>query len=229
MNRAHRNVVFALSLIVGITVAGWPVEAQRADDPQALEVAGAVQSFYGQISRMQARFTQHLWSRAYGTTRSSGGRMVVERPGRIRMDYDTPRGRVFVSTSGRFTYFEPQEGSAGQVARGSTDAAAAALGILDGTADLARDFRFALRAGTDGPADTDQLVLTPRRASPYASIVLYVSRATTSRGVIRRLSIETHERDWNRFDFTGEQYGDRVQRPSFEVAVPEGAVELTRP
>jgi outer membrane lipoprotein carrier protein len=223
--RSGHEAVLALALTVAIAAAvSWRAEAQRVDDPRALEVAGAVHAFYAQVSRMQVRFTQHQWTRAYGTTMSSAGRMAIERPGRLRLDYDTPP--VFVSSAGRFTYFEPQEGSAGQVTRGTTDAAAAALGILDGTSVLARDFRFALRAGADGPADTDRLVLTPRRASPYASIVLYVSRAPETRGVIRRMAIESHAGDWNRFDFAGEQYGDSVQLPSFEVTVPDGAVEL---
>jgi outer membrane lipoprotein carrier protein len=221
------NAAMGLALVLALVSATPPAAGQDGDP--ALLVAGAVQAFYGQVTRMQARFTQHLWSRAYGTTRSSAGRLTVERPGRVRMDYDAPRGRVFVSSAGRFTYFEPQEGSAGQVSRGSTDAAAAALGILDGSSDLTRDFRFALRTATDSPADTDRLVLTPRRPSPYASIVLYVSRAVATRGVIRRLACETHEGDWNRFDFSQEQYGSRVELPSFELDVPEGAVELTRP
>lgn len=221
------------SFVVGTTtfvcLASTSVGAAQETSPDALTVAGAVQSFYGQVTRVQSRFQQHYWSHAHQTTtQNAHGRLAVHRPGRLRMDYDTPRGQVVVSQAGRFTLFTPEEDGPGQYAQGSTNAVGAAFGILDGTADLARDFRFALSSPTSSdPPDTDRLVLTPRRASPYVSIVLHVSREERSRGVIRRMSIQMPDGDWNRFDFSAEQYGASVSLPSFDFVIPDGARRQT--
>lgn len=195
-------------------------------------VAARVQAFYDQTRTVQARFQQSFWIRAHARTVSSRGSIVIQRPGRIRFDYAQPRGKVVVSTPEGFTYYEPgDDGGAGQFTRGTSDAASAALGFLTGTSRLDRDFRFSLRApGGGAPAHTDALELRPRRADPhYRRIVLYVSNEANSLGVVRRVSIEDPDGNWNRFDFSELQFNRDVSASTFDFRPPAGAHEVTAP
>ncbi|MBX7193097.1 MAG: outer membrane lipoprotein carrier protein LolA [Sandaracinaceae bacterium] len=207
-------------------------EAQDATPVTAEVVAARVQAFYEQTRTVEARFQQHFWIQAHGRTISSRGTIVIQRPGRIRFDYAQPRGKVVVSTPAGFTYYEPgDDGGAGQFMRGNVDGASAALGFLTGTSDLARDFRFSLRASSaGGPEHTDALELRPRRADPhYRRIVLYVSNDASTLGVVRRVSIEDPDGNWNRFDFSGFQFNRDVNASTFEFQPPSGAREITAP
>lgn len=206
--------------------------AQDAPAVTAEVVAARVQAFYEQTRTVEARFRQHFWVRAHSRTQSSRGTIVIQRPGRIRFDYAEPQGKVVVSTPAGFTYYEPgDDGAPGQFMRGATEGASSALGFLTGTANMARDFRFSLRApGADAPANTDALELRPRRADPhYRRIVLYVSNEASSLGVVRRVAIEDPDGNWNRFDFSDLRFNRDVNASTFEFQPPSGAREMTMP
>ncbi|MBN8609512.1 MAG: outer membrane lipoprotein carrier protein LolA [Deltaproteobacteria bacterium] len=242
-----RSNKLARDLVLGLLALGAPawiatdvitpsvVVAQDTPPPAAITpelVAARVQAFYDQTRTMEARFQQHFWIRAHGTTRSSRGTVVIQRPGRIRFDYSQPRGQVIASTPAGYTYYEPgDDGAPGQYARGSVEGASSALGFLTGTTNMARDYRFALRAvGPGAPEHTDALELRPRRADPhYRRIVLYVSNEASSLGVVRRVSIEDPDGNWNRFDFSDPQFNREVSASTFEYQPPSGAREMTMP
>jgi outer membrane lipoprotein carrier protein len=243
-NQLARDLVLA-ALVLGTPT--WianalivsPSQAIAQDSPPttatpvtANVVAARVQRFYDQTRTVQARFQQHFWIRAHARTQSSRGTIVIQRPGRIRFDYAQPSGKVVVSTPAGFTYYEPGEnGAPGQYMRGTVDGASAALGFLTGTADIARDFRISLRSvGASAPPNTDALELRPRRADPrYRRVVLYVSNAAGTEGVVLRVSIEDPDGNWNRFDFSGFQFDRDVNASTFEFQPPSGAREITQP
>lgn len=219
---------------MGTLAAQAPAPAAQAPAPAAptaVLVAARVQAFYDQTRTVEARFQQHFWSRAYSRTQSSRGEMQIQRPGRIRFDYSQPSGKVIASNGSQFVFYEPTEDGAGQYVRGSQDGATAALGFLTGTARLDRDFRLALRGSTSGaPEHTDALELRPRRADPhFRRIVLYVDNQTDTLGVVRRVSIEDPEGNWNRFDFSDLRFNRDIDASRFEYTPPSGARELTAP
>lgn len=188
-------------------------------------VAARVQQFYEQTQVVQARFQQHFWNRVHSRTTSSRGQLSIERPGRIRFDYDQPSGKVLVSDGSRWTMYEPIAGSAGQYATGPAAAAStSALGFLMGTARLT-DFRRSLRAPSSSqPAHTDALELVPRRPDPhFRRIVIYVDNQPASLGVVRRVSIEDPDGNWNRFDFTDLRFNRSLDPSTFRYTPPAGA------
>ncbi|MDQ3036420.1 MAG: outer membrane lipoprotein carrier protein LolA [Myxococcota bacterium] len=195
-------------------------------------VAARVQSFYDQTSTVQARFQQHFWNRVYQRTQSSAGRLSIQRPGKIRFDYEEPSGKVLVSDAGSWTMYEPgDDGAPGQYARGSSAAASqSAFGFLMGTADLGR-YRRALRPATSSqPAHTDALELVPRRPDPhYRRIIVYVDNQPASLGVVRRVSIEDPDGNWNRFDFTDLRFNRGLDARLFTFTPPAGARDIGAP
>jgi outer membrane lipoprotein carrier protein len=244
VNRSHRTrtaLALALSLELGagalsaprvVAQPRGPTQAEQATATTAEVVAARVQTFYDQTTTVQANFQQHFWNRAYDRTQSSHGTVSIQRPGRIRFDYTSPRGKVVVSTPEGFVYYEPgEDGSAGQYMRGSSEGASVALGFLTGTARLDRDFTLALlptRAGA--PANTDVLELTPRAADPhFRRVLLYVDQRAATAGVVQRVSIEDHDGNWNRFDFNRPRFNVELPASTFVFTPPSGAREMTAP
>ncbi|MDQ3036936.1 MAG: outer membrane lipoprotein carrier protein LolA [Myxococcota bacterium] len=219
----------ALLLVIPVTVLA-PRLASAQGRPSASEVAASMQSFYGQRRTVQSRFTQTFVSRVYRRTQTSRGRLSIQRPGRIRFDYDEPSGKVLVSDGTSWTMYEPIEGGPGQYSRGSTAAASTtAFGILMGTVDLA-DYRQSLRAPVrSDPPHTDALELVPSAPSPhYRRIVAYVDRRSEHRGVVRRVSIEDPDGNGNQFDFTELRFDQALDPSTFRFTPPRGARELGR-
>jgi len=225
-----RVALFALALSALSAFA--PSRPARAQAPVTADVVAArVQAFYDQTRTLQARFSQHFWNRVYGRTQSSRGRLSIRRPGQVRFDYAAPSGKVLVSDGRQWTMFEPIEGGAGQYARGDAAAAStSALGFLMGTARIT-DFNRSLRApSATQPAHTDALELRPRRPDPhFTRIVVYVDNDPSALGVVRRVSIEDADGNWNRFDFQELRFNREIGAETFRFVPPAGARELTAP
>lgn len=218
----------ALALALSLAL---PTLAAAQDEVTAEVVAARVQTFYDSTPAVRVRFQQHYWSSAYRRTTTSRGSLSISRPGRIRFDYTLPNGKVVVSDGTSFTYYEPgEEGEPGQYWRGSADGTSSGLGFLTGTARLDRDYRLRLREHSRGaPEHTDELELTPRRADPHVQrIVLFVSNAAGTEGVVMRVSIQDHEGNWNRFDFSGFDFA-AIGAGTFDYAPPDDAREIEPP
>lgn len=225
--------VVSIFLVFVLSVAFAGVRRGQAQGPVTADVVAArVQAFYEQTRTVQARFQQHFWNRVYQRTQSSTGRVAIQRPGRIRFDYDQPSGKVLVSNRDQWTMYEPgDDGGPGQYARGSSAAASqSAFGFLMGTADLGR-FRRSLREATStAPSHTDALELIPRRPDPhYRRVIVYVDNQPASAGVVRRVSIEDSDGNWNRFDFLDVRFNRELDAGLFDFTPPAGARDITAP
>ncbi len=222
-----------LLLALALTSLAAPTRAQDVDagPASAAQVASSVQSFYDATTSVEADFQQFFWTRVYSRTDSSRGRLRIARPGRIRFDYTEPSGKIVVGSGDQFTYFEPgDDGTAGQYYRATTDVASRALGFLTGTSRLDRDFNFALRASTTGPAHTACLELRPRAPDPhYTRIRLYVSTEPATRGAVMQVAIEDGDGNWNTFRFSNFHFNRELDASTFEYTPPEGAREITAP
>jgi outer membrane lipoprotein carrier protein len=223
------HLLRSCSLALAFLFALAPAHAQDAVTAEV--VAARVQTFYDRTPAVRVRFQQHYWSSAYRRTTTSRGTLSISRPGRIRFDYTTPSGKVVVSDGSSFTYYEPgEEGEAGQFWRGSADGASAGLGFLTGTARLDRDYRLRLRErSSSDPPNTDALVLVPRGSDPHVQqIVLFVSHAAGTEGVVMRVAVQDHEDNWNRFDFSSFSF-DAIGEGAFSYTPPSGAREISPP
>lgn len=225
-----------LALVLALATPFMPVQALRhaeAQDaaPTADTVAAWAQTFYDQTPFVHAQFSQYFWNRVYDRTMTSRGEIFISRPGRVRLDYATPAGKVVLSANDHFVFYEPgDDGAVGQYYEGTTDTTSAGLGFLTGTARLDRDFTFTLRAHSDTqPSHTQALELRPRRADPhYRRVVLYVSDDPATRGVVRRIAIEDPDGNWNRFDFSRIDT-NTIDASRFEYRPPTGARRIDPP
>lgn len=87
--RLLRTVVLALLAAACAGAAGSePTERER--------VVAGLQAWLDGTERLEARFRQSLVSAALGTTAQESGTLVLERPGKLRWDYQEPDRKIAI-------------------------------------------------------------------------------------------------------------------------------------
>jgi outer membrane lipoprotein carrier protein len=196
---------------------------RRADVPaDARSTAAAVQAFYDQTDSLEARFVQTHHHRIYARTQRSTGRIVLDKPGRLRFDYDD--GKVFLSDGRHFVAYEPGDaGEPGQFVKTEVGASEvpSAFAFLTGDTRVA-DYRTRLldarRYGWSGRV----LELVPRARDPQMKrLVLFLDPALP--GVVHRLRVEDHEGNTNQFSLRDVRYDRPVEATRFQFSPPPGS------
>ena len=192
--------------------------------PSAAQVAAEVQAFYDQTRTVRTAFYQSHYDRLYRRTTRSRGVLTVMRPGKMRFDYLGGDGKVIVTDGRTLTVYEPGEHGPGQYMRTRLEEGLpSALGFIAGTARLDRDFRFRLRDASRFRFDGHVLELRPRVQEPgYRRVFLFVDAGAT-RGVVRRVLVQDHDGNLNRFDFRRTRFNRPVSERRFSFRPPRGA------
>lgn len=213
-------------LMAAFALAAAPVSSGQAQEAPvtAQRLAAEVQAFYDQTSTVRTAFSQSHYDRIYRRTTRSRGVLTIARPGKLRFDYLGGDGKVVVSDGSMLTIYEPgDEGDPGQYARTAVrEDLSSALGFLTGQARLDRDFRFRLRDASDFGWSGHVLELRPLREEPgYSRMFLFVD--ANQAGVVRRVIVQDHAGNLNRFDFQRTQFNRAVPAERFAFTPPRGA------
>ncbi len=219
------------ALILSCFVITGFAAAQRAT-PQpttanAVRVARQVQAFYDQTDSLQARFTQTYYHRLYRRYQRSTGRLLFDKPGRMRFDYDRPNGKVVVSDGSHLTAYEPGDhGEPGQYVKTTigNNALPAAFGFLTGQARILDDYRVRLLDARSYRWSGHILELRPRRPNPrIRRILLYVDGDPARAGVVHRLRVDDHEGNRNKFELRRMRFNRDLPERAFRYAPPRGS------
>ncbi|MEC7524227.1 MAG: outer membrane lipoprotein carrier protein LolA [Myxococcota bacterium] len=212
---------------VAIALGAAPEDGEAQAGTSAAQVAAQVQGFYDQTRTVQTAFYQSHYDRIYRRTTRSRGVLTISRPGKLRFDYLGGNGKVVVSDGALMTVYEPgDDGAAGQYAQAPVreEGIPSALAFLTGDARLDRDFTFRLRDASDFRWEGHVLELRPRRDEPaYRRVFLYVDDDPSTAGVVRRVLIQDHDGNLNRFDFQRMRFNRSVAESRFAFTPPQGA------
>lgn len=222
-----KKTTMTLAALAALAIAGAPLVGDAQQTTSAATVAAQVQGFYDQTSTVQSAFYQSHYDRIYRRTTRSRGVLTISRPGKLRFDYLGGNGKVVVSDGATMTVYEPgDDGGAGQYAQAPVreEGIPSALAFLTGGARLDRDFTFRLRDASAFRWDGHVLELRPRRDEPaYRRVFLYVDDDPRAAGVVRRVLIQDHDGNLNRFDFRRTRFNRDVSEGRFELSPPPGA------
>lgn len=212
-----------------IAAAAGPSSTEAQDSgSDATRVAAQVQAFYDQTRTVQTAFSQAHYDRIYRRTTRSRGVLTIARPGKLRFDYLGGDGKVVVSNGETLTVYEPDDhGGGGQFARTEVreEGIPSALSFLTGASRLDRDFSFRLQDAARFRWDGDVLELRPRRPeAAYRRVFLFVDGEHA--GVVRRVLIQDHDGNINRFDFARMRFNRPVASSRFDFRPPASARRL---
>jgi len=229
----HRMII---AVLAALTIAALPrgasAQSDRERTPSAAQLAAQVQGFYDQTRTVETAFTQAHYDRVYRRTTRSRGILTISRPGKMRFDYLAGNGKVVVSNGSTLTVYEPgDEGGAGQYVRQPVreEGIPSALAFIAGTSRLDEDYRFRLADPARFRWDGHVLELRPRTSEPaYRRVFLYVDDDPATAGVVRRVLIQDHAGNLNRFDFQRMRFNRPVANARFQFSPPAGARDIGR-
>jgi len=207
------GVFLAAALLTGCLFA--PQRAASAQALSAHEMAQRVDRRYNQLHSLKAGFVESY--EGLGIRRTESGTMLLLKPGRMRWDYSSPAGKLFL-LDGKFAWF---------YARGDSQVQRVPAKQLD---DLRSPLRFLL-GRTELEKELNQLKLAPAAGGRFTlsgqpkgmeKRVSLLTLTLTAEGVITGIEIEDADGALTRFSFTNEQPNAPIPNESFRFTPPAG-------
>jgi len=179
------------------------------------EVARRVDQHYNQLHSLKAGFTESY--EGLGLRRTESGTLTLLKPGRMRWDYSSPAGKLFL-LDGKFAWFyskgDPQ---VQRIPAKQLDDLRSPLRFLLGHTELEKELSgLTLRSAPNGG-----LVLSGQPRGQERR-VRRLSLTVTADGAITGIEIEEADGALTRFSFTAEQTNAPLPAESFRFTAPVG-------
>jgi outer membrane lipoprotein carrier protein len=131
-----------------------------------------VETRYNKAKTLQVLFHED-YTPPGRTKRSESGTLVLRKPGKMRWDYDQPKGKLFVSDGKYLWLYTPLENRAEKMKLKESDDMRAPLAFLLGKLDFQKEFRN-LQAKPDGP--DMRITAEPKTDNlPYSAVEFLVA------------------------------------------------------
>jgi outer membrane lipoprotein carrier protein len=202
--------------------AAHPAVAQAAPSLSAHELAQRVDRHYDQLHSLKAQFTESY--AGLGTQRKESGTLLLRKPGRMRWDYSSPAGKIFL-LDGKYAWF---------YTRGDAQVQRMPAKDLD---DLRSPLRFLL-GHTELEKEMDSLTLAPAANGEFTLTgqpkgqeqrVTRLALTVTAAGAITGIEIEEPDGAITRFAFTDEQANAPIPANAFDFTAPMGVPVVDAP
>jgi outer membrane lipoprotein carrier protein len=138
-----------------------PVVAQRGELDDLIR---KVESRYGTMRGLAAEFEQ-VYSAPGGRERRESGRLVLQRPRRMRWEYDPKPGKLFIVNGRDVWFYIPADREATHADLNSVSDARFPFLFLLGQTNLRREFSSITLVGNGSQSETRVLRLVPRGSS----------------------------------------------------------------
>jgi outer membrane lipoprotein carrier protein len=130
----------------------------------AEQLVRQIESRYGRMRGLAAEFEQ-TYNAPGMRERRERGRLVLQRPRRMRWEYDPKPGKLFIVNGRDVWFYVPADREAIHADANNVSDARFPFLFLLGQTNLSREFRSITLVENDGQAETRTLHLLPRNAS----------------------------------------------------------------
>jgi outer membrane lipoprotein carrier protein len=186
------------------------VRAQSVHD-----LAQRVDSHYNQLHSLKTTFTETY--RGMGIERTETGTLSLLKPGRMRWDYSTPAGKVFLLDGKYGWFYTPGSSQVQRIGAKQLDDLRSPLRFLLGHTQLEKELESLTLA--PGPAGNFVLSGQPKgQENRVRQVKLTVSAA----GSISALEIQETDGAITTFNFTREQPDTSIPENTFHFTPPAG-------
>ena len=202
-----------ISLVLLTVSFFYPASAQQPPSPH--DLAQRVDHHYNHLHSLKAQFTETY--EGLGRSRTESGTLSLLKPGRMRWDYSSPAGKLFL-LDGKYAWF---------YSKGDPQVQRIAAKQLD---DLRSPLRFLL-GHTQLEKEIDHLSATPAANGNFtlAGIphgqekrIQRLTLTVTPDGTITAIEIQETDGAVTHFTFTGEQPNAAVPAAEFHFTPPQG-------
>ncbi len=175
----------------------------------------AVQDRYNRAQTVQVLF-QQTYSAQGRASRTETGELFLRKPGRMRWQYDSPQGKLFVSDGKQVYLYTPASNRVERMRVRDSEDLRAPLAFLLGELDFWRDFRrFVSRPEESGI----RISAEPKSdQAPYTEVEFLVTPANE----IIYLRIKGQDQSVMEFRFRAEKLNPRLAEGLFRFQPPAG-------
>lgn len=216
-----------LSLFAGLSARSALSQVSRTGGtapaaPSVHEIAQRVDQHYNKLHTLKAEFTESF--AGMGMQRNESGTLLLAKPGRMRWDYASPAGKVFL-IDGKFAWFYKQ---------GDPQVQRMEAKKLD---DLQSPLRFLL-GHTELEKELVHLTLAPAAHGEYEIVgqpkgqeqrVPRLDLTVTAEGAITAIEIEESDGSLTKFTFADEKDNLPIPSATFHFQVPAGVPVVDAP
>jgi outer membrane lipoprotein carrier protein len=187
-----------------------------ANDADLARLLKGIEQQYNHAKSLQVQFNEAYTVQSH-PRQDESGTLILRKPGRMRWDYTTPAGKLFLSDGKDVYLYTPHTQRVERMKLKESDDMRAPLAFLLGKLDFGREFRdFTWKAegqnyALTAKAKTDQL--------PYEKIEMLV----TPEYEIRKLVVWGADASVLTFRFEGEKVNPPVSDTAFKFHMPAGA------
>jgi outer membrane lipoprotein carrier protein len=188
----------------------------------AHDLAQRVDRHYDSLRSLKAQFTESY--AGLGVRRTETGTLLLRKPGRMKWDYSSPPGKIFL-LDGKYAWF---------YSKGDAQVQRIPAKELD---DLRSPLRFLL-GHTDLEKEMDSLRMAPAADGSFTLTgqpkgqeqrVARLTLTVTSAGAITGIEVEETDGAITRFTFSGEQPNAPVPADAFQFTAPMGVPVVDAP
>jgi len=188
----------------------------------AHDIATRVDRHYDQLHSLKAAFTESY--AGMGVQRAESGELLLSKPGRMRWNYTSPPGKVFVLDGKYAWFYTPGDSQIQRLPAKELDDLRSPLRFLLGHTNLEKELGgLALRSGLNG-----EFVLSgvPKGQE---NRVANISLTVTPAGVITGIVVEETDGATTKFAFSNEQPDAPVAPKAFHFTPPAGVPVVDSP
>ncbi len=208
--RRHSYVTrFALLFLAALSLGAAEPPADLAP------LLGRIENRYNREQSLKLSFTE-TYAGGRRLAQSESGVLYLRKPGRMRWEYTSPAGKLFISDGKEVFLYTPDDGPAQKSKLKESDDMHAPVAFLLGKLDFRKEFR-SFEAKPDG-ADTWITALPKSDNLAYTKVEFL----TTPEGEIRRVRVTGQDQSKLDFSFSGEQPNAPVAPSMFAFHAPPG-------
>ena len=175
-----------------------------------------VESRYNRAKTLQVLF-QETYTPPGRARRSESGTLLLRKPGRMRWDYDQPKGKLFVSDGKYLWLYTASENRAEKMKLQESEDMRAPLAFLLGKLNFQKEFRK-LEGSSEG-ADT-RIKAEPKTENlPYSAVEFLVAPDSH----IKEVKVTGYDRSVLEFAFEREMVDPLLDLKLFQFQPPKGA------
>jgi outer membrane lipoprotein carrier protein len=201
--------------LVSMCVCGQRRPATNQDTPDVHELARRVDQHYNQLHALKANFTESYVG--LGMNRQESGTLLLVKPGRMRWDYASPAGKLFL-LDGKFAWFYTQgDAQVQRLPAKQLDDLRSPLRFLLGHTQLEKELvNLTLKPMPDGEFTLTGQPMGQEKRIPQLRLTV------TAAGAITGIEIEEVDGATTSFKFSNETANPAVSPGIFRFTPPAG-------
>ena len=183
--------------------------------PSAHDVAQRVDRHYNQLHSLRSSFSETY--QGMGMKRTESGTLLLQKPGRMKWDYSSPPGKIFLLDGKYAWFYTAGDARVQRIAAKKLDDLRSPLRFLLGHTKLEKE--MSNLALTAGPGGSYTLTGQPKGQEDR---VKKLALTVTAVGVISAIDVEEINGALTHFTFSGEQANVPVPPATFQFTPPHG-------